>query len=256
MHPCPTKTISRKKLSVETAGTAKASRQRRRSFTLIELLVVVAIIAILASLLLPSLQKARQKAYDTRCIGNQKQLGMAHLNYADDNKGNFCKPLIGGSWAWFDPSMSPFMQGKYIPRKLRTTPGSLLDCKLVPITENPTTNNERNRNQSSYALTRDIGNLRTLAHPTVKGITMDGQGYEVHYENWNGYKGTLNGAVYPAHNKVPYIAFADGHVSSFKGMKLIPSSTQLSCYRIIFYGTTSTTEMSWYNYFMQHAQKD
>ena len=63
------------------------SLRRMNIFTMIELLVVIAIISILASLLLPVLNKARSKAYSATCASQLKQLGTQTVMYCDDNDG-------------------------------------------------------------------------------------------------------------------------------------------------------------------------
>jgi prepilin-type N-terminal cleavage/methylation domain-containing protein/prepilin-type processing-associated H-X9-DG protein len=65
------------------------STQSKRGFTLIELLVVIAIIAILASILFPIFAKAREKARQTTCTSNLRQLAMAVTMYVQDNKSRF-----------------------------------------------------------------------------------------------------------------------------------------------------------------------
>ncbi len=81
----------------------RESRPGRRSvFTLIELLVVVAIIAILASMLLPALQKARAAARQTKCVNVLRQGAIVFATYFDDNN-QFIPPLAGAnnaSWGY------------------------------------------------------------------------------------------------------------------------------------------------------------
>ena len=96
------------------ADTPPASHDRavsKAAFTLIELLVVIAIIAILAAMLLPALNQAREAARQTNCTGNIKQIGTATAMYADTYNGFLpCSESIvmGGPGEW-KLNLAPFL---------------------------------------------------------------------------------------------------------------------------------------------------
>jgi|GEM_PF-1965881 len=103
------------------------ARRKDNPFTLIELLVVIAIIAILAAMLMPALQQARERVKATACLNNLKQIISMRLLYSNDFKGWICITDYGKSHGW-----SMYDRLKLLPSK------KVLRCTWdgQPVTDN------------------------------------------------------------------------------------------------------------------------
>ena len=99
-------------------------------FTLIELLVVIAIIAVLMTMLLPALGKARDQAKAMTCASNMRQIGMLASYYSSDNGS--CLPFANGAdcaWCWKEPGKANPLTS-YLPDNYPygNNHGRILEC--------------------------------------------------------------------------------------------------------------------------------
>ncbi len=101
----------------------------RKGFTLIELLVVIAIIAILAAILFPVFARAREKARQTSCLSNVKQLGLGFMMYTQDYDEMFPNAIAPDGTYWMDAIM-PYVKNTqlYVCPSSRDYPCATSGC--------------------------------------------------------------------------------------------------------------------------------
>ncbi|MCE5241482.1 DUF1559 domain-containing protein [bacterium] len=202
----------------------------RRGFTLIELLVVIAIIAILAAILFPVFAKAREKARQSSCQSNLKQIGIAWLMYIQDYDET-CPPLYiptpgySGNYLHVPELLYPYQKNAQIWRCPSESASYQTFDNSIQCTYG--------YNQSRFAGKTDFDSgtigLAALEDPVGTIIFIDDTNlYAGPYSpavaaGYNPAQGVLNSEsdttgtrAKSRHNEMYNIAFADGHVKSMK----------------------------------------
>ena len=213
-------------------------RVKQSSFTLIELLVVIAIIAILAAVLLPALQRARQRGYLSNCTNNLKQITFASLNYADNNDDYYMPALYNGSfWVIRMIESKLLSPGSFYCRSntVNTTPAKndvpangyrdypelngnprtfQYIKKLVGYINGPTVTNELNKTvrvKNSSRVVMVYCCIADVASSGARSGYLDAWYMHRHARKLNDVNERY---AVPAHNKLYNIGFADGHVQT------------------------------------------
>ncbi len=214
-------------------------------FTLIELLVVIAIIGILAALLLPSLQMAKDKSHSLSCANKERQIYLAISMYSGDYNGYFPPNSNSSSSTidqiWIEPVL-PYLSksydyvasGGWLPPKIADS----LHCPKRPkeLTNYRWWESDYGLNSTENLFGKDGISRRPPASlsgstPATLMFLMDSSSRQVY---WNSWTATSIGADFTRHNGGSNVSYSDGHGAWLSGSQLVYNVSNASAYLAFF----------------------
>jgi prepilin-type N-terminal cleavage/methylation domain-containing protein/prepilin-type processing-associated H-X9-DG protein len=205
-----------------------AIRRTPKAFTLVELLVVIGIIALLISILLPTLGRARESANTAKCLANLKQIGLASVMYSNQNNG-YVLPVghratsANASWEGW-PMMLVF--SRLLPRPLVSatdgpTPGTVFFCPNGDI---------NSLTDGSTTQVTSVNDARAMRFVAVFSEAALPDAQRLRIDSWYGINGEdpdLTSSGYPSDRSGPPTRRITSNVSQGDPARVLPKLTSI-----------------------------
>lgn len=195
---------------------------RAKAFTLIELLVVIAIVAILASLLLPGLNRAKQKANAVSCLNNLKQWGLATHLYASEND-DYLPPegtgtQLNPNTGWYIALPRAMNLKTYAEMPWRTNPAAPLGRSIYICPSN--TNRSNGNNLFHYCLNEHVdGTGQNDARVKLGSVPQPGRVVWLFDNGKRAARAQQNNVHTNLHNRGAHFLFLDGHMARYRNVE-------------------------------------